>query len=48
MIIFPAIDIRDGKCVRLTKGCFDQETIFADQPVDWQYAGPMKGPSIYI
>jgi len=34
MIIFPAIDIRDGKCVRLTKGCFDQETIFADQPVD--------------
>lgn len=34
MIIFPAIDIRGGKCVRLTKGCFDQETIFADQPVD--------------
>jgi len=34
MIIFPAIDIRNGKCVRLTKGCFDQETIFADQPVD--------------
>jgi phosphoribosylformimino-5-aminoimidazole carboxamide ribotide isomerase len=34
MIIFPAIDIRDGKCVRLTVGRFDQETIFADQPVD--------------
>lgn len=34
MIIFPAIDIRDGKCVRLTEGRFDQETIFADQPVD--------------
>lgn len=34
MIIFPAIDIRDGKCVRLTEGRFDQETIFADRPVD--------------
>ena len=32
MIIFPAIDIRNGKCVRLTKGDFNQETIFADQP----------------
>jgi len=34
MIIFPAIDIRGGKCVRLTEGRFDQETVFADQPVD--------------
>lgn len=34
MIIFPAIDIRNGKCVRLTEGRFDQETIFADRPVD--------------
>lgn len=43
MIIFPAIDIRDGKCVRLTEGRFDQETIFADQPVDmairWENEG---------
>lgn len=34
MIIFPAIDIRGGKCVRLTEGRFDQETIFGDSPVD--------------
>lgn len=34
MIIFPAIDIRDGKCVRLTEGRFDKETIFADYPAD--------------
>ena len=43
MIIFPAIDIRGGKCVRLTEGRFDQETIFADQPVDmavrWEHEG---------
>lgn len=34
MIIFPAIDIRGGKCVRLTEGRFDQETVFADNPVE--------------
>lgn len=34
MIIFPAIDIRGGRCVRLTKGDFNQETVFADCPAD--------------
>lgn len=34
MIIFPAIDIRGGKCVRLTEGRFDAETVFADNPLD--------------
>jgi phosphoribosylformimino-5-aminoimidazole carboxamide ribotide isomerase len=33
MIIFPAIDIRGGKCVRLTEGRFDAETVYADDPV---------------
>lgn len=32
MIIFPAIDIRGGKCVRLLKGDFKQETVFSDRP----------------
>lgn len=43
MILFPAIDIRGGKCVRLLKGRFDQETVFADRPADmaikWQSQG---------
>ena len=43
MIIFPAIDIRGGRCVRLTEGRFDRETVFADNPVDiverWTKAG---------
>ncbi|MBP2649879.1 MAG: 1-(5-phosphoribosyl)-5-(5-phosphoribosylamino)methylideneamino imidazole-4-carboxamide isomerase [Firmicutes bacterium] len=34
MILFPAIDIRGGKCVRLTEGRFDAETVFADNPAD--------------
>lgn len=43
MIIFPAIDIRGGKCVRLTEGRFDRETVFSDDPsemaVKWEKAG---------
>lgn len=33
MILFPAIDIKDGYCVRLTQGKADKETIFSADPV---------------
>jgi len=33
MIIFPAIDIKDGKCVRLIKGDFNKITFYKDSPV---------------
>ncbi|MBR1415937.1 MAG: 1-(5-phosphoribosyl)-5-[Prevotella sp.] len=32
--LIPAIDIIDGKCVRLTKGDYDQKTVYADDPVE--------------
>ena len=32
MIIFPAIDLRGGKCVRLIQGDFDKETVYSDDP----------------
>lgn len=32
MILFPAIDLKDGKCVRLIKGDMDQATVFNDDP----------------
>lgn len=32
--IIPAIDIIDGKCVRLTQGNYDAKTIYADDPLD--------------
>ncbi len=32
MIIFPAIDLKDGKCVRLYKGDFNKTTIFNSSP----------------
>ena len=34
MKIFPAIDIKDKKCVRLVKGDFDNKTEYEMSPVD--------------
>ena len=43
MIIFPAIDLRGGKCVRLIQGDFDKETIYSDDvqatALKWQALG---------
>ncbi|HAA90724.1 MAG: 1-(5-phosphoribosyl)-5-[(5-phosphoribosylamino)methylideneamino] imidazole-4-carboxamide isomerase [Thermoanaerobacterales bacterium 50_218] len=33
MLIIPAIDLRDGKCVRLTQGREDAETVYSADPV---------------
>jgi phosphoribosylformimino-5-aminoimidazole carboxamide ribotide isomerase len=33
MIIIPAVDIKNGKCVRLIQGRMDAETVFGDDPV---------------
>jgi phosphoribosylformimino-5-aminoimidazole carboxamide ribotide isomerase len=43
MIIIPAIDIKDGKCVRLFKGEEEKVTVFSDHPSEvakeWEDAG---------
>ncbi|WP_080875414.1 1-(5-phosphoribosyl)-5-[(5-phosphoribosylamino)methylideneamino]imidazole-4-carboxamide isomerase [Oceanobacillus timonensis] len=43
MIIFPAIDVKDGNCVRLKQGDYNQQTTYNDSPVEtaikWQEAG---------
>lgn len=43
MIIIPAIDLKDGKCVRLRQGRAEEVTVFGDDPVvmglRWQEAG---------
>jgi phosphoribosylformimino-5-aminoimidazole carboxamide ribotide isomerase len=36
MTIFPAIDLKDGKAVRLTKGLMDSAKIYSDEP--WELA----------
>ncbi len=46
MEIIPAIDLRDGKCVRLVQGRYDQETIFGDDPAamasHWEAQGAQR------
>ncbi|MDA6790926.1 HisA/HisF-related TIM barrel protein, partial [Escherichia coli] len=32
--IYPAIDMRGGKCVRLLQGDYDKETVYGDSPFD--------------
>ncbi len=34
MLIIPAIDIKDGRCVRLFQGEMDKETVYFDKPLD--------------
>jgi phosphoribosylformimino-5-aminoimidazole carboxamide ribotide isomerase len=33
-VIYPAIDIRGGKCVRLFQGDYNQETVYGDRPAE--------------
>lgn len=46
MMLIPAIDIKDGKCVRLRQGRMDDETIYSDDPVAtaarWVAAGARR------
>jgi len=35
MLIIPAIDIRNGKCVRLSQGEMDKETIYSNDPLEF-------------
>lgn len=46
MLLIPAIDLKDGRCVRLRQGRMDDETIFSDDPVEmagrWVDAGARR------
>lgn len=46
MLLIPAIDLKDGKCVRLRQGRMDDETVFSDDPVamagKWVEAGARR------
>lgn len=45
MQLYPAIDIKEGKCVRLTQGLFDQVKIYSDTPADMAKLWVEKGAS---
>lgn len=46
MLLIPAIDLKDGRCVRLRQGRMDDETVFSDDPVEvagrWLKAGARR------
>jgi len=46
MLIIPAIDLKDGQCVRLRQGRMDDDTVFSDNPVEmagrWVDAGARR------
>ncbi len=46
MLLIPAIDLKDGRCVRLRQGRMEDETVFADDPVEvagrWVAAGAKR------
>ena len=35
MLIIPAIDLKEGRCVRLKQGLMNQSTIFSENPDDF-------------
>lgn len=35
MIVIPAIDLLNGKCVRLKQGSYDDVTVYSDNPIDF-------------
>lgn len=43
MKLYPAIDIRDGNCVRLYQGDYDRETVYGDNPADQAAAFAHEG-----
>ena len=46
MFIIPAIDIKNGQCVRLAQGDFDRVTVYADNPIDVALAWAQKGAQL--
>jgi phosphoribosylformimino-5-aminoimidazole carboxamide ribotide isomerase len=46
LIIIPAIDIKDGKCVRLAQGDFNRVTTYGDNPVEMAVAWMHKGAEL--
>ncbi|GHV45353.1 1-(5-phosphoribosyl)-5-[(5-phosphoribosylamino) methylideneamino] imidazole-4-carboxamide isomerase [Clostridia bacterium] len=45
MIIYPAIDIMNGKCVRLTQGRYDQSAVYGDDPAEMARRWAKEGAS---
>ena len=43
MIIIPAVDLKEGRCVRLSQGRMDQESVYSENPVEMAERWVSKG-----
>ncbi|GAB7025903.1 1-(5-phosphoribosyl)-5-[(5-phosphoribosylamino)methylideneamino]imidazole-4-carboxamide isomerase [Geotalea toluenoxydans] len=46
MIVIPAIDLKEGKCVRLEQGLMDRDTVYNDNPAAQALAWEAKGAEL--
>ena len=46
MLLIPAIDLKEGRCVRLKQGLMEQATVFSDSPAEmalhWRNQGARR------
>src|SRR4030043_1533788 len=43
MIIIPAVDLKDGRCVRVSQGRMDQESVYSEDPAQMAKRWESKG-----
>ena len=43
MIVIPAVDLKDGRCVRLSQGRMDQESVYSEHPIEMAKHWGSKG-----
>ena len=43
MIVIPAVDLKEGRCVRLSQGKMDQESVYSENPVQMARHWESKG-----
>jgi phosphoribosylformimino-5-aminoimidazole carboxamide ribotide isomerase len=43
LIVIPAVDLKDGRCVRLSQGRMDQESVYSEHPVEMAKHWESKG-----
>jgi phosphoribosylformimino-5-aminoimidazole carboxamide ribotide isomerase len=46
LVIIPAIDIKNGQCVRLAQGDFNRVTVYADNPIDMALIWAQRGAEL--
>jgi phosphoribosylformimino-5-aminoimidazole carboxamide ribotide isomerase len=46
MIVIPAIDLKEGKCVRLEQGLMEKDTVFSDNPAEQARAWEAQGAEL--